>query len=319
MDRSLFDDDLITPERLHQAASSLSERDWANFCFDSGMKEIRTGTARRWVPRLTLIAALKLGRAADVLPAYEQYLLALDSIVKDDWHRSVSEQGLHGNLLTQSGRLAQPLEQFNVEFQRIVQALGPPEEGVVADIGCGGGLWTLNLARSGYRVLGTERYDFLVDAARRNALHQQLEEAVEFVLDDICDSQLPDAMCSRALCINVTPTLPSDAAFDTLTAHLARITGSSEAQSPRRVILGTNRWGPSRMAAIAGVLAEAQKERQNASRRFANAHRRLSLLEASWWMHPRHIDRLRQQFPSIEVIGESTDAIDGTRVDLLLH
>lgn len=305
--------------RVARAASSCADRDWARFCVDRGLRELRTGTARRWVPRLTLIAGVRLNRVAEIMPFYEQFLAAFDTVSKADWHKTISEQGLQGNLLAQSGRLAQPLQEFGVEFERIVANLGPPEDGIVADIGCGGGLWALNLAKFGYRVIGTERYDFLVEAARQNAIHQGVEQTVEFRLDDICRSALPAAFCSRALCIGVTPTLADDAAFDALAAHLARITEAPAASGARRVIIGSNRWEPSRMSAVHGILAAAEHDRQSASLRFENAVRRLSLLEASWWLQLRHIDVLRRYFSAIEVIGETNDAIDGTRVELLLH
>lgn len=319
MDRTLFDATDLGFARVNQAASDLSDKEWAQFCFTRGASEIETGTARLWVPRLTLVAAIRLDRAFDILPPYEKFLLALDATSKPDWHKTISEQGLNGNLLAQSGRLAQPVQEFESEFQRVVGALGPPSEEPVADIGCGGGLWAINLAKTGYRVIGTEHHPFLVESARQNAQAHGVSGTAEFHLDDICRSELPTGLCTRAICIGVTPTLPNDAAFQGLVDHLARITEKQVESRNRRVVLGSNRWGPSRMAAVHGIIEAAKNDRQSASRRYANAFRRLSLLEACWWLQPQHLDALRQQFSSVELIGETSDKLDGTRVELLMH
>jgi SAM-dependent methyltransferase len=319
MDRSLFDSSDISADRLARAASDLADRQWAGFCMEAGVREIRAGRGRPWVPRLTLVAALQLGRVAEVLPLYERFLLVLDSVSKPDWHRQISEQGAQGNLLHQSGRLAQRTEAFTAEFQRIVHALGPFDSGVVADIGCGGGLWAINLAKLGYRVIGTEHHPFLVEAARNNATIAGVGDMVEFRVDDICRSELPSGLCTRVLCIGVTPTLADDAAFTSLIHHLDRITRRDGAIEPRRVILGSNRWGLSRMTAVRGILDAAGQDRQSAPRRLANAVRRLSLVEVCWWLQPRHLDAARLRFPSIELIGQTYDKIDGTRRDLVLR
>ena len=84
------------------------------------------------------------------------------------------------------------------------------------------------------------------------------------------------------------------------------------------MILGHNRWAPSRMAAARGILDAVRREPGDTAQRLAGAHRRLSLLEASWWLHSRHLDRIRRHFRTVEVIGEVNDPLDGARVDLLL-
>jgi SAM-dependent methyltransferase len=318
MDRSLFDSTELPLDRMARAASDLADKQWAGFCMDTGLRHIRGARAAFWVPRLTLVAASRLGRAAEVLPVYERCLQNLDSVHKLDWHAQISNQGAQGNLLDQSGRLAQTGRAFNAEFQRIVQALGPIDGALVVDVGCGGGLWALNLARLGYRVIATEHHSFLVEAARRNAAAAAVGDEVEFRVDDICNSALPAGLSTRALCIGVTPTLPDDAAFASLTHHLDRITRCDAAAGTRRVILGSNRWGPSRMAAVRGILDAASQDRQSASHRFAHAVRRLSLVEACWWLQPRHVEAMRAHFAAIQLIGETHDRIDGTRVDLLL-
>ena len=78
MDRSLFDTE-ASPDRIARAASDLSDKEWARFCVSVGLSRIQTGQARLWVPRLTLVAASRLGRAAEVLPVYERCLQNFDS------------------------------------------------------------------------------------------------------------------------------------------------------------------------------------------------------------------------------------------------
>jgi SAM-dependent methyltransferase len=320
MDRTLFDAEAkVNMARLSDAAAALADERWARFCLKRGENELRAGRSRRWVPQLTVLAALRFGREAEFLPVYDQFLLALDSFTKGDWHKRVSEQGLNGSLLAQSGRLAQTVEAFNPEFDRIVRALGPSDEGPVADIGCGGGLWAIKLATIGYRVIGTEHHDFLVQTARQNAINVGVSDRVEFRLDDICRSALPAGLCTRALCIGVTPTLPDVAAFEGLVHHLDEITRPAKDGQTRRVILGSNRWGPSRMTAVQGILDAARHDKQSVAQAYSNALRRLSLVEACWWLHPRHVDRLSERFRTVRFIGEIQDPIDGTRVELLLE
>lgn len=277
MDRSLFDYDestVFSPERLARAVSDLADKQWAGFCMDAGIRSLRAGRAALWVPRLALVAALRLARTAEVLPLYERWLLRLDSLSKNDWHEAISRQGLAGNLLHQSGRLDQTERVFRPEFERIVSSLAPEEDRLIVDIGCGGGLWAINLAKMGFRVLGTEHHAFLIDAARRNAALAGVEDKVEFQVDDIRNSALRTGLCTRALCIGVTPTLGSDPDFAALLQHVDRITKCDRPSEPRRVVLGSNRWGPTRMRAVLGILDAASQERQSVSRRLGNAARR---------------------------------------------
>lgn len=317
MDRSLFEFTKVPLERLARAASDLTDRQWAGYCLDAGLREIQSGKVSPWVPRLALVAAHRLDRAAEFLPHYEHFLGLLDSASKGDWHGQILKHAKDGNLLDQSGRLGQAQHEFEPEFQRIVLALGPPDAGLVADVGCGGGLWAIRLAKMGYRVIGTERYESLVESARRNAAAAGVGDLVEFRLDDICNSALPAGLCPRALCIGVTPTLPDAAAFDSLLYHLDRITRQEGKDRPRRVLLGSNRWAPSRMTAVRGIL-DAAADRDGASWRLADAMRLLYLVELSWWLEPHHQEAARLRFPSVERIGETHDQVDGTRVDFLL-
>jgi hypothetical protein len=78
------------------------------------------------------------------------------------------------------------------------------------------------------------------------------------------------------------------------------------------VVLGSNRCGLSRMNAVMGVLAADPGE-------YALASHRLFLIELNWWMHLAHLQAIKEKFPTISVISERTDAIDGIREDFLLR
>lgn len=319
MDRSIFDQAHLSRESLVRAVSGLGDRAWAQYCMDAGLAQIRSGRVSFWMPRLTLLAALCLDRAAEFLPQYEHFLLLLDQQPKSEWHKVLTEAAERGNLVQQSGRYGSTPEDLDAEFKRLRHALGAPDEGVVADIGCGGGLWAIRLAQSGYRVIGTERYDSLVDAARENAAQAGVADRTEFRLDDICASSLPSALCSRALCIAVTPTLRDDAAFDSLLQHLDRITGSGGTGPARCVLLGRNRWGPSRMTAVEEILDVAEENANGRASPLVTAADHLHLVERTWWLQPHHLERARRRFGSVEQIGEWRERATGAYVDFGLR
>ena len=168
-------------------------------------------------------------------------------------------------------------------------------------------------------MIGTERYAFLVEAARRNAVAAGVADLIEFRVDDICKSALPARLCRRAPCIGITPTLVDDAAFDSLLRSLDRIAKHEDEGPLRRIVLGSNRWGPSRMTAVRGILAAAaNRKHDRASSGLVDAVRHLYFVELYWWLQPHHLQTARPRFPSMELIGETHDRIDGTRVDYVL-
>lgn len=181
-------------------------------------------------------------------------------------------------------------------------------------MGCAGGLWAIGLARNGFKVIGTDHHPGIIEIARDNAKKSGLEEKLTFLVDDGANSKLlPQYFCSRVICISVTPCLSNDAAFESLINHLDRSSrpeGSNPAE--RRVILGHNRWAPSRLGAVEGAL-EAH------AGQYERSVNRLFLIESTWWMHPRHIDVIKKRFPAVTMIGKIESKIDGTRVDLLLQ
>jgi SAM-dependent methyltransferase len=312
---ALFEASSVSPADLDEAARNLADERWARLCLERGIADFSRGTIRDWMARLMLIAAHRLQDMGQALPLYARFLSGLDATTKQDWHRHLSLLALSRDLGVheQSGRSAQSRDEFEAEVGAIVTALGPAGRGPVLDVGCGGGLWSILLARRGYRVIGTEHVAELVAAARRNAEAQGVAREVEFRLDDAIRSALPDAFCARALCIGVTPTLADDAAFMSLMSHLDRITrGNGAPNGGRLVILGSNRWEPSRMTAVQNTLQALRHDP-------LLAFRRLQLIELCWWLKPEHLKAISGRFPEVRVIAERHHPADGTRVDLLLE
>jgi hypothetical protein len=111
----------------------------------------------------------------------------------------------------------------------------------------------------------------------------------------------------------VTPCLPNDAAFESLISHLDRVTRQKTGEtSGRRVILGHNRWRPSRLSALREILHDAGTD-------LVQAVNRLNLLQISWWMDSHHLEIARRYFQSVKILAESRVRTDGSRIDLLLQ
>jgi SAM-dependent methyltransferase len=301
---------VLSGEQLTEAAQSLADRSWAQSVLAKWQEEIPKPFVRAWLFHLGLIAAYQLGRAEEFMPAYERFLAQADLSTKPDWHAAVTESGLAGNLLQQSGRMGQTPESFLQEFNLTVRALGPPELGPVLDVGCAGGAYSINLAKLGYEVIGTDHHAAVIEAAKENAAAAGVAANTTFMVDDGCASRISDGSFSRAVCIGVTVCLPNDAAFESLIAHLNRVTRRDvKPDTERRVVLGSNRWAPSRPFALRNVLTNSLP---------TEAVSRLNLLQTSWWLHSRHTEILKSHFQNVAMFNKTTLPIDGDRIDLLL-
>jgi SAM-dependent methyltransferase len=304
--------DIPAPQQ-REIAAALSDEAFAAEVMEQGWRAFERGSGS-WVPRLILIAAYRLSRHAEFLPDYEQFLNWLDTQPKKDWHSSISNIAPANDLFAQSGLSGIPMGSFEAELKRLLENIGPQEDGTILDVGCGGGLWSLRLAHHGYRVIGIDRHPGIIAAARDNARTLGVEANVQFLVDDACNSRLPaSANSARVLCIGVTPCLADDNAFHALIGWLDRV---SRVPNPppygRMVILSSNRWGLSRMDAVRGILAADPGD-------YALASHRLFLVELNWWMHLQHLQAIKEKFQGITVIGERRDAMDGIREVFLLR
>jgi SAM-dependent methyltransferase len=302
----------LSPQALGEAARALSDKAWATAVIEKWQHETTKPYFRSWIFQLGLVAANSLGRAEEFIPVYQRFLANADSDTKPDWHEALTDKVRSSNMLSQSGRLGQDVESFTEEFKRTVTALGPPGLGPVIDIGCAGGAYAINMAKLGFQVLGTDHHAGIIEEAKRNAATTGVTDKATFVVDDACASKIADGAYSRAICIGVTPCLPNNAAFGSLMSHLDRVTrrsGSSAAE--RRVVLGSNRWGPSRLSALRGILADAASDPERAIHR-------LNHIQVSWWLNPSQLDVIKRYFSNTKIYNETSSPVDGVRIDLLL-
>jgi SAM-dependent methyltransferase len=72
------------------------------------------------------------------------------------------------------------------------------ENGLIVDLGCGGGIWARRLLEAGYRVLGVDISESMIRIARKNA------PGAKFLVDSLLTADLPecDAVTSIGECIN---------------------------------------------------------------------------------------------------------------------
>lgn len=308
-----FDVVEIPSSQVREIAEALKDEAVAKAVVEDGMRAFERGTGS-WVPRLILLATHRLKRHKDFFKFYQGFLEWTDAQPKKDWHSSFLDRAPANNLFFQSGVTGLPPQKFEAEFKRLLKNIGPPGDGPILDVGCGGGLWSLKLAQHGYKVVGIDRHPGIIEAARQNAKTLGVEWNVEFFVDDACDSRLPATYNTpRVLCIGLTACLPDDAAFESLISFLDRV--SRVPNSPpygRMVVLGANRWRPTRMEAVKGILKTDPGN-------YSLAAYHLFLIELNWWMALPHLESIKKRFPKITLIGERTDKIDGTREDFLLQ
>jgi SAM-dependent methyltransferase len=303
----------ISVAQRAEAARRLADKNWATTVLARWQKELTLTAVRIWMFPLGLLAAEALGRAEEFIPTFDNFLAQFDAQSKPDWHGALTESALSMNIISQSGRIGQPVDSFHDEFKRIVSALGSPDMGTVLDVGCAGGAYATELARLGFTVLGTDHHAGIIERAKENAMKLGVADKTAFIVDEATNSNLPDGVCSRAICISVTVCLPDDKAFESLISHLDRVTRRKTGEpSGRRVILGHNRWRPTRLTALRAILEDAAADRMQAINR-------LNMLQVSWWMAPHHLEIAKRYFPSVTILGELRERIDGTRVDLLLQ
>jgi SAM-dependent methyltransferase len=299
--------------QMRAIAGTFGDEAVAAMFLERATEQLRAASSN-WLPTLVLIAAQRLYRADEFLPLYEKFLAWGDMQSKTDWQKFFSDQSLgSSNLLAQSGRLGQTEEAFRAEFKRVISHLAPLTDRPMLDIGCAGGLWAITLANNGFEVVGTDHHAGIIEAARHNAKAAGLEAKLKFFVDDVQESKLPPAhYASRVLCFGVTNGLPSEAALGKLIAHLDLVSRPGGDATGRRVILGSNRWGPSRMSAVQEILLADPGN-------YSGMASRLLLLESTFWLFPRHIESIKRRFPRVTNIGGTPDKIDGVRVDFLLQ
>lgn len=83
------------------------------------------------------------------------------------------------------------------EHDAVLRQLLPPAGGLTVDVGCGEGRWSRELAELGYDVVGVDRSNALVAAAR------EADPAGRYEIAPAEDMPFPDGAVSFVLCVNV--------------------------------------------------------------------------------------------------------------------
>lgn len=90
------------------------------------------------------------------------------------------------------------------DVQRRVVDLACPPGALLLDVGCGAGLWSVALAREGYRVHGIDISPHMIDEARRLADEHGIGGDIsEFEVGDAERITMPDASIDGVICRNV--------------------------------------------------------------------------------------------------------------------
>ncbi|TDE54653.1 class I SAM-dependent methyltransferase [Nonomuraea mesophila] len=74
------------------------------------------------------------------------------------------------------------------------QAATGRESGTLLDLCCGTGQLGLSFASHGYRVIGVDQSQAMIDLAHENARHRALEEQVQFIRADVAKFEITDTV-----------------------------------------------------------------------------------------------------------------------------
>lgn len=91
-------------------------------------------------------------------------------------------------------------EAYGKEFEYVVLRSLPPPRWTIADLGCGTGSFTVELAKSGARVIGVDQSASMLRLARRHTKEHENVELHQASLDAV---PIPDARCDVALLVLV--------------------------------------------------------------------------------------------------------------------
>ncbi len=96
-------------------------------------------------------------------------------------------------------------EAYGKEFEYVLLRALPPREWTIADLGCGTGSFTVELAKSGARVIGVDQSAAMLRLARRTTKEHENVELHQASLDAV---PIPDASCDVALLVLVLSYVP---------------------------------------------------------------------------------------------------------------
>ncbi len=105
-------------------------------------------------------------------------------------------------------------------LDRILACVRPPRDALVLDAGCGVGYHTLALARRGYRCVGIDISDTILDQARGNVARAGLGERVSFQSESLEELSFPDHTFDMVHCRGVLMHIPE---WERALAQLCRV------------------------------------------------------------------------------------------------
>ena len=109
---------------------------------------------------------------------------------------------------------------YNLAFDFIAAQLGASTHGPVIDAGCGSGTKSMHLARRGYRVVGLDISESILEEARKSAAQLGIASRIELRRADLTAIDMTARSASRVICWGVLMHVP---ALEKAVAELARI------------------------------------------------------------------------------------------------
>lgn len=145
--------------------------------------------------------------------------MTVEANTRDEPKTVLQAMEVHSKWMTQF-RSSENTPFYDMAFDFIARSFGPPTKDPVVDAGCGTGTKSLHLAKRGYRVLGLDISDTIVEQARGNATAAGFGATTEFRRADLTAIQLPTGSVQRAVCWGVLMHVP---AVEDAIAELSRI------------------------------------------------------------------------------------------------
>ena len=109
---------------------------------------------------------------------------------------------------------------YNLAFDFIARKFGASAQEPIIDAGCGSGTKSMHLARRGYRVIGIDISESILQEARKTATQAGVASRVELRRADLTAIDMPSHSASRIICWGVLMHVP---AIEKAVAELARI------------------------------------------------------------------------------------------------
>jgi ArsR family transcriptional regulator len=128
-------------------------------------------------------------------PAVQQDALRLEALLRA---RRADAQSYFTGAAAEWNRVRE--EAYGRDFERALLRALPPREWTIADLGCGTGAFTAELASSGARVVGVDQSAAMLRLARR---HTREHENVELHQASLEALPIPDGTCDVALLVLV--------------------------------------------------------------------------------------------------------------------